>query len=194
LSSNHEEDIKLRRIIAAEFMSIDGVVESPDKWHSPYFNDELGEAQSLIQAETDTILLGRRTYEEFAQVWPKRTTAEVGPIADFINNTPKLVASTTLRTVEWHNSSLIKGNVAQELRNLKQQPGATIFIIGSPTLVRSLLYDGVLDELRLLVDPIIVGQGKRLFEGVEVQLPLKLVDSKTFKTGVLSLTYAAAER
>jgi dihydrofolate reductase len=175
-------------------MSIDGVVESPDKWHSPYFNDEMAEAQSLIQAEADAILLGRRTYEEFAQVWPKRTTADVGPIADFINNTPKLVASTTLRMVEWPNSSLIKGNVAQELRRLKQQLGKAIFIIGSATLVRSLLYDRVLDELQLFVDPIIVGRGKRLFEAVNDQLPLKLVSSKTFRTGVLSLTYAAAEK
>ena len=113
------------------------------------------------------------------------------PFADHLNNTPKLVASTTLDRVEWRNSSLIRGDVAKELSRLKQLPGRNISIIGSGTLVRSLLRDDVLDELRLLVHPIVVGRGKHLFDE-HVEKKLKLVDSKTFKTGVLSLIYERA--
>jgi dihydrofolate reductase len=184
----------MRKIVAAEFMSLDGVIEGPDKWHFPYFNDEMGAAQMAIQAETDTILLGRRTYEEFAGVWPNRTAADTGPIADFMNDTPKLVASTTLKAVEWKNSKLLGGNVARELAGLKGQPGKNIFIIGSATLVRSLLNDGVLDELHIMLDPVVVGSGKRLFEDVSDQMALKLVDSKAFSTGVVSLTYAPPQK
>jgi dihydrofolate reductase len=110
-----------------------------------------------------------------------------------MNNTPKLVVSNTLKTADWQNSTLIRGDVAQELRRRKAEPGKDISIVGSPTLVRSLLRDGVLDELRLLVHPIVVGRGKRLFEGEGSQVPLKLVDAKTFSTGVLSLIYTPAE-
>jgi dihydrofolate reductase len=109
--------------------------------------------------------------------------------AYYMNNTPKLVVSTTLDTVGWQNSTLLKGDVAEELTRLKQQPGENISSTGSTTLVRSLLRDGLLDELRLLVHPIVVGRGERLFADGEPQRPLELVDSKTFSTGVVSLTY-----
>ena len=180
----------MRKIVAGLFLSLDGVMESPDKWHFPYFNEEMGELIGSQMAAADTMLLGRRTYQEFAGYWPNQTS-EV-ELADYMNNTPKLVASTTLDTVEWQNSTLIKGNVAEELTKLKQQPGKNISITGSATLVRSLLRDKVLDELRLLVHPIVVGSGRRLFEDGGDQLPLRLLDSNTFSTGVLSLTYAPA--
>ena len=138
-------------------------------------------------AESDTMLLGRRTYQEFASYWPDQGS-EV-QFAYYMNNTPKLVVSTTLDTVGWQNSTLLKGNVAEELTRLKQQPGENISSTGSTTLVRSLLRDGVLDELRLLVHPIVVGRGERLFADGEPQRPLELVDSKTFSTGVVYLTY-----
>ena len=109
-----------------------------------------------------------------------------------MNTTPKVVVSTTLKTVEWQNSTLITSNVAEELTKLKQQPGKDIGITGSGALVRSLLRDGLLDELRLLVHPIVVGTGKRLFADGEPQRPLKLVESKTFGTGVVYLTYQPA--
>ncbi len=182
----------MRKIVAGLFISLDGVVEAPDKWHFPYWSDEMGEAVQSQMAAADTMLLGRRTYEEFAGFWPQQKSDV--PAADFMNNTPKLVVSTTLDTVEWQNSTLIKGNVAQELSKLKQQPGKDISITGSATLVRSLLRDNLLDELRLLVHPIVVGSGKRLFEEGTGQVPLKLVDSKTFSTGVLYLTYAPADK
>ena len=182
----------MRKIVAGLFISLDGVVEAPDQWHFPYFNDEMGEAVDSQIAAADTMLLGRVTYQEFAGYWPHQGS-EV-ELADYMNTTPKLVVSTTLDRLEWQNSTLIKGNVVEELTAQKQQPGKNISVVGSPTLVRSLLHDGILDELRLLVHPIVVGRGKRLFEGEIGQKALRLVESKTLSTGVLYLTYEAADR
>ena len=181
----------MRKIVAGLFMSLDGVVEAPDQWHFPYFNDEMGEAVGSQMAASDTMLLGRVTYQEFASYWPNQSSADV-PMADQMNSTPKVVVSTTLKSVEWQNSTLISGNVAEELTKLKQRPGKNIGITGSGTLVRSLLRDGLLDELVLLVHPIVVGRGKRLFAEVGTQKGLKLVEAKTFTTGVLSLVYQPA--
>ncbi len=181
----------MRKVVAGLFVSLDGVFEAPETWHFPYFNDEMGETIASQMAAADTMLLGRRTYEEFAAYWAdKGSDVE---LADEINNTPKLVASTTLKTVDWRNSRLIDGDVAEHLRRLKEQPGKDISITGSGALVRSLLRKGVLDELRLLVHPIIVGSGKRLFEDGGDRVPLKLVESRTFTTGVLYLTYVPAD-
>jgi dihydrofolate reductase len=181
----------MRKIVAGLFVSLDGVVEAPETWHFPYFNDEMGDAVASQMAAADTMLLGRRTYEEFAAYWAdKGSDVE---LADQINSTPKLVASTTLERVDWQNSTLIKGNVGDALREMRQEPGGNISITGSATLVRSLLRDGILDELRLLVHPIVVGSGKRLFENGGDRVPLKLVDSQTFSTGVLYLTYVPAD-
>jgi dihydrofolate reductase len=182
---------KMRKIVAGLFISLDGVVESPDQWHFTYFNDEMGREIGSQMAAADTLLLGRRTYEEFAAYWPDKT-GDDDPMANYMNNTPKLVVSRTLDSVEWRNSTLITGNVAEELRGLKQQPGKNISITGSATLVRSLLRDGLLDELRLLVHPIVVGTGRRLFEDGSDRVALKLVEARTFSTGVLALTYEPA--
>jgi dihydrofolate reductase len=173
-------------------MSLDGVMESPDKWHFPYFNDEMGTEIGAAMATADAMLLGRVTYQEFAAFWPSQNSesSEDQEFADYMNNTPKFVVSTTLEEpLEWNNSTLIKGNVAEEITRLKQQPGGDISITGSGTLVRSLLAEDLLDELRLMVHPLVVGRGKRLFEEGGGQKALKLVDSKTFGTGVLYLTY-----
>ncbi|HEU0212950.1 MAG TPA: dihydrofolate reductase family protein [Jiangellaceae bacterium] len=180
----------MRKIVAGLFISLDGVVEAPETWHFPYLNDEMIQVVGSQMADADTMLLGRMTYEEFASYWPHQGSDV--EMADFMNSTPKLVASTTLDTVDWQNSTLIKGDVAKELAALKKQPGKSISITGSPTLVRSLLRDNVLDELQLLVHPIVVGSGKRLFEDGSGRIPLDLVRSTTFSTGVLSLTYTPA--
>jgi dihydrofolate reductase len=181
----------MRKIVAGLFISLDGVIEAPEQWHFPYFNDEMGEAVGSQMAAADTMLLGRHTYEEFASYWAdKGSDVE---FADVMNNIPKLVASTTSKVVEWQNSTLLGKDVAQELRRIKQEPGKNISITGSATLVRSLLRDGLVDELRLLVHPIVVGSGKRLFEEQDERLPLKLVESRTFSTGVLYLTYVPAD-
>jgi dihydrofolate reductase len=180
----------MRKIVAGLFLSLDGIMESPERWHFPYFNDEMGEAVASQMAAADTLLLGRRTYQEFAGFWPDQGSDV--EFADQINGMPKLVASTTLRSVEWQNSTLIRRDVAQELRRIKQEPGRDISITGSVTLVRSLLRDGLLDELRLLVHPIVVGTGRHLFEDSADRVSLKLLESRTFSTGVLYLTYAPA--
>jgi dihydrofolate reductase len=180
----------LRKIISSLFVSLDGVAEAPEKWHLDYFNDEMGAVVGAQSAAADTILLGRVSYEEFAAYWSDK--AGDGGLGDYFNDTPKLVASRTLESVEWKNSKLIKGNVAEELSRLKQTEGKNIAIIGSMALVRSLLSDGVLDELELLVHPVVVGNGKKLFPDGADQQTLKLMKSATFETGVVHLVYQPA--
>jgi dihydrofolate reductase len=184
----------VRKIVAGLFISLDGVYEAPDQWHFPYFNDEMGEAVQSQMDAADTMLLGRVTYQEFASYWPQQSNDEVD-IADYMNTIPKVVVSETLDSVdEWQNSTLIKGNVVEELTLLKQQPGKNIAITGSGRLVASLLREGLLDELHLLVHPIVVGKGKRLFASEDQPRGLRLADAQTFSTGVLNLTYAPAEQ
>jgi dihydrofolate reductase len=186
-------EVLMRKVVASEFVSRDGVVESPDKWHFPYFNDQMEEAIGAAMAASDAMLIGRVLYEEWAAFWPKQDPDE-NPVAAQMNGVRKYVVSTTLEEpLQWQNSTLIGDNVAEEILRLKEQPGKDISISGSPTLVRSLLQDDLLDELRLMVHPIVVGSGKRLFEDGGAQKALELVDSKTFSTGVLYLTYQPAQ-
>ena len=180
----------MRKIIAGLFISLDGVVEAPQDWHFPYFNDEMGEAVADQANAADTMLFGRNTFEEFASFWPNQGSDV--PFADVINNTPKVLVTTTLESVDWGPTTII--NDVASVKALKEQPGKDISITGSPTLVRSLLREGLLDELRLLVHPIVVGHGKRLFETEDQPIPLKLIESKTFQTGVQAMTYAPADR
>ena len=176
----------MRQVIAGLFISLDGVTESPDQWQFEHFDDEVMADMASQAAAEDTILLGRVTYQEWVSYWPTSTDE---PYASHINNTPKYVVSTTLDKVEWKNATLIKGNVAEAITTLKQQPGKNIGVAGSPALVRSLLQADLLDELRLLIHPVVVGSGKRLFqEGGDLKR-LQLVDSKTTSTGVAILTY-----
>jgi dihydrofolate reductase len=179
----------MRKVVSGLFYSLDGVVESPEKWTFDHFTDELGAEITGQMDASDAMLLGRQTYQEFASYWPGKTAAD-DPMADRMNGAQKLVASTTLtEPLEWENSTLLKGNAADELRRLKEQPGKNFNIVGSPTLVRSLLKDGVLDELRLLVYPVVLGSGKRLFDGGLDRVPMKLAGSKAFATGVILLVY-----
>jgi len=181
----------MRKIVAGLFISLDGVIEAPEQWHFPYFDEAMGRAVQGQMDGTDAMLLGRVTYEGFAAYWPQHTPAD-DPIAQRMNGIRKYVVSTTLRSADWENSTLISGDVAGELTKLKQQPGKDIGMTGSGMLVRTLLRDGLLDELNLLVHPIVVGTGKRLFpEGFD-QIPLELASSETFPTGVLNLTYRKA--
>ncbi len=182
----------MRRVIASEFVSLDGVMGSPEKWHFPYWSDEMGQEIGAAMAASDAMLMGRVLYEEWADFWPQQDPVE-NPFAGRMNGVRKYVVSTSLEEpLEWQNSTLIGGNVAEEISRLKQQPGRDISISGSGTLVRSLLAEDLLDELRLMVHPIVVGSGKRLFEDGGDQKPLELVDSQTFGTGVLYLTYRPA--
>jgi dihydrofolate reductase len=183
----------MRKVVGSLFLSLDGVMEAPETWHFPYFNDEMGAVIGQAIASSDAFLLGRRTYEEWAAFWPTQSS-EDNPMAQAINTTPKFVASTTLDEVSWENSTLLQGNVAEAVSQLKRQPGKDISISGSATLVRSLLADGVLDELRLMIHPLVVGRGRRLFEDGAAQTPLELVESHTFTTGVLNLAYRPETR
>ena len=179
----------MRKVVASLFISLDGVVDSPQDWQFPYMNEEvMGAIGEGMKA--DTIVLGRRTYEEWADFWPQQPSDN--GMADYINGTPKLVASTTLDRLEWGSANLIEGDVVSVLTELKEQDGGDISITGSGTLVRSLLEAGLIDELRLLVYPIVVGRGKHLFEGGADPAGLELADSETFQTGVLNLTYRPA--
>jgi dihydrofolate reductase len=170
----------MRKVVASELMSLDGVVESPEKWHFPYFNDEMAEAITAAMAASDANLLGRVTNEEFAAFWPSQSSEDDQETTDYMNNTPKFVVSKSLEEpLEWNNSALIKGEVAEEISKLKQQAGKDISISGSPTLVRSLLEEDLLDELRLMLHPIVVGSGKRLFEEGSDQKALRRAEAIT---------------
>jgi dihydrofolate reductase len=192
MADRRTKEVSMRKVTAGLFVSLDGVTESPEKWQLSYFNDEMGEAVGAAMAAADAMLLGRMTYQEFASYWPG-VSSQDQPFADHMNNTPKYVVSRTLEEpLEWNNSTLIKGNVAEEISRLKRQPGKDIGITGSVTLVQTLLQEDLLDELGLIIHPVVVGSGKRLFEDGGVPKELKLVDSKTFSTGVVYLTYRPA--
>jgi len=177
----------MRKIVVGEFLSADGVMEAPDTWQFPFQTEELGEITERQIRDADAFLLGRVTYEMFAGYWPTLTHNEFG-VADKLNSAPKYVVSTTLQKADWNNSTQIKSNVIEEIRKLKQQPGSMIGISGSATLVHSLLDAGLIDELQVLVHPIVLGKGIRLFAD-GYQSPLKLADSKILSNGVVFLSY-----
>ena len=182
----------MRKLTASFFMSLDGVVDAPQDWHFPYMDEEMMEVVGSTMAASDTILLGRTTFEEWASFWPAQ--AGSGGMADFINDTPKYVASQTLESVDWANSTLIRGDVIEAVTALKAEAGAEISVTGSGTLVRSLLLSGLVDELRLMVHPVVVGRGKHLFEAGASPTGLALVSCAHFASGVLNLTYSADPR
>lgn len=177
----------MRKVVAWLFYSLDGAVESPDKWQFDY-DEEMSANLVAAQEKQDAVLMGRNTYQDWAGYWP---TANDGiGFKHFINNTPKYVASTTLDRVEWQNSTLIKGDVAAEVAKLKSQPGKDIGVYGSPSLVRSLLSANLLDELTLLVHPVFVGSGKkRLIPEGAALTRLELFDAIRGASGTMILSY-----
>ena len=175
----------MRKINAWLFMTLDNVIEAPENW--VLADDAMFKASEADYAKSDVLLLGRRTYEAFAASWPERGS-EV-PNADWMNNTPKYVASTTLESPEWNNTTVIEGDVAEYVARLKQEEGKDILVNGSGALVRTLMRDHLLDELRLYVHPVVVGSGIRLFDHDSDPLEFELVDSHTYNNGVTSLTY-----
>jgi dihydrofolate reductase len=180
----------VRKIKSNFFISLDGVVEAPDKWHFPYFDDEMGAAVGAGFATADAMLMGRVLYEEWAAYWPAHADE---PFGDVMNSMKKYVVSNSLQTADWQNSEIINGDVAQKLTDVKAQDGGDITMSGSPTTVRWLLHNGLLDELHLLVHPIAVGEGlARLFAPDDPRLPLQLQSSETFKSGVVNLSYGPA--
>lgn len=184
----------MRKIIADLFISLDGVVEAPDEWHFPYFNDEMGAAVGAGFDTADTILLGRTTYDSFAGAWPDRERAggEDAVFAKQLGDTRKIVVSRQQLQFTWRNSEQLPGDLIDGVTALKAEPGGAIAMSGSVSVVRQLLAAGLLDELHLFVHPIAVRKGMRLFGEGETTLPLQLVSSQIFSTGVLNLVYTPA--
>ncbi|WP_413808779.1 dihydrofolate reductase family protein [Streptomyces sp. OE57] len=185
----------MRKITASLFISVDGVVEAPDQWHFPYFNDEMGAAVDAVLGTADTLLIGRKTYDSFAGAWPDREAAggEDAHFAKKLGDARKIVLSRQNLSFTWRNSEQLKGDFAEAVTALKNEPGGDIALSGSVSVVRQLMAHGLLDELHLLVHPIAVRKGMRLFDEAETTIPLKLLSSATFSTGVLHLVYAPAE-
>jgi dihydrofolate reductase len=175
------------KIVSNFFMSLDGVVEAPDTWHMPYFNDEMGAAIGKGMETNAAFLMGRVLYDEWAAFWPSQSDED--EFARFFNSHPKYVVSNSLRSADWNNTSIVSGDVAGQLRELKDGTDGDLVISGSATLVRSLLSDGLVDELRVFLHPIVVGHGARLFEDTTSH-GLELIGRETFATGVLNLAYA----
>jgi dihydrofolate reductase len=180
----------MRKIVACLFCSVDGVVGEPAEWLA--MSDDLAATVAARSASTDTIWLGRATYEQFASEWPYRS----GAMADFMNRTPKLVVSTSLDDACWKNTDLIdaSASIGEELARLRRAPGKDILVLGSATLVQSLLRRAMIDELVLLVHPVIKGRGRRLYDELTDHVPMQQVGCVTFDGGVISLSYEMNSR
>ena len=185
----------MRKITAGLFISLDGVVEAPDQWHFPYFNEEMGAAVDATLGAADTVLFGRKTYDSFAGAWPEREAAggEDAGLAKALGDARKIVVSNQKLEFTWRNSEQLEGDLIEAVTALKNEPGGNIGMSGSISVVRQLLAAGLLDELHLLVHPIAVRKGMRLFDEGETPIALSLISSQTFKTGVLNLVYGPAE-
>lgn len=173
----------MRKIVADLFISLDGIVEAPESWTGPYFSEDVGQLIGSEMAQADTMLLGRVTYETFAASFAGHS----GGMADQMNATPKIVVSTSLTSADWANTTLVT-DIAQ-LTDINAQDGATIAISGSARLVRSLLAAGLLDELRLLVFPVVVGSGARLFDGSTGRVAFELADAQSLSGGAVRTVY-----
>jgi dihydrofolate reductase len=174
----------MRNIVVTEFMSLDGVMEEPG-WTFEYWNDEIAKFKGEESPASDALLLGRVTYQGFAAAWPESNDEG----ADYFNSVRKYVVSETLEEpLEWNNSRLIKDNVVEQITDLKQQDGDDITVHGSATLVQTLMQHDLVDRYRLLVYPLVVGKGKRLFEE-DTPATLKLLESQSFSSGVVALIY-----
>lgn len=190
----------MRRVVVTEYVTLDGVMEDPGGgdgtthggWSFQFWSEEAGKFKFDELFASDALLLGRVTYEGFAKAWPSRTD-EAG-FADRMNSLPKFVVSKTLEKVEWNNSKLIKGNIAEEVYKLKQQPGQDILVCGSGQLVHTLMQHDLIDEYRIMVHPVVLGSGKRLIKDGSEMKVLRLVDTKIFGSGIVVLYYQPADR
>lgn len=180
----------MRKVVAAEYVSVDGVMENP-AWTGEFWSDELAKAQYDLLFASDALLLGRVTYQGFAAAWP--TMEGTGDFGVRMNTMPKYVATRTLDTAEW-NATLIKGDVAEAVSELKRQPGQNLLIYGSADLLNTLIEHDLIDQYRLMLHPVVVGNGKRLFREGHDTKSLRLADMQQTGTGVLILTYEPARK
>lgn len=189
----------MRKVIVSEFLTLDGVMEDPGGaektkhggWSFKFWSEEAAKFKFDELFACDALLLGRVTYQGFAAAWPSMTDEE--GFADRMNGLPKYVVSKTLEELTWNNSKLLKGDVAEEVSKLKQQPGQDILVSGSAGLANTLLQHKLVDEYRLMVYPIVVGSGKHLFSAESDMTVMKLIDAKTFSSGVALLQYQPSE-
>ncbi len=183
----------MRKVIASTFVTLDGFIVGPNEdisWVTDNFNEEMGKYASDLMNSMDTILLGRVTYEVMINFWPA-ATEDTAPGADKMNTTPKIVFSKTLDKAEWgkwNNARVVKDNIAEEIAKLKQQPGKNMVIYGSANLVQGFTQLGLIDEYQLLVHPVVLGSGKRLFRDGS-HATLKLIETEAFSSGVVLLRY-----
>jgi dihydrofolate reductase len=183
----------MRKLVVSEFVSLDGVMEDPHLWTFQFGCEEQDTFKFDEMKASDALLLGRVTYDAFAAAWPNMIE-QTGEYGVWMNDYPKYVVSTTLDKYEWNNSSLIKENIAEEITNLKQQPGKDILVFGSCNLVETLIKLDLIDEYRLMVFPIVLGSGKRLFgDGIDKKV-LKLKETTTFSSGAVVLTYVPEKK
>jgi dihydrofolate reductase len=186
----------MRKVIVTEFVSLDGVMEAPGGeegyahtgWVFQFQDPKQNQFKLDEMLEAEAHLLGRVTYEGFAAAWPSRR----GEFADRMNSMPKYVASTTLKELDWNNSTLLEGDVAEAVSKLKQQDGGDILVAGSRTLVHTLMEHDLVDEYRLMIFPVVLGSGRRLFPETPDKTVLKLVDTQAFDSGVVVNTYHPA--
>lgn len=175
----------MRKLVESTFVTLDGVIESPQNWGGPYWDDEHAAYASKLLFAADALVLGRQTYEGFAEAWPQRSG---DPYTDRINAMPKYVASRTLENATW-NASVLEGDAAEAVAELKQQPGENLLKFGSGPFSKTLLEQGLIDELHLWIFPVLAGSGQRLIEGIE-PMHLELVETTPFSTGLIVNTYA----
>jgi dihydrofolate reductase len=184
------KEAAMRKVAAGLFISLDGVADSPESSPHKWINEEIIAWMAAGIAEADAVLLGPRTYLLLAEVWQHQ--GDDVPMARFLNHAPKYVVSSTLDTLAWKPAGLIRGDLRRKLAKLREQPGRNIQVPGSPRLVRSLLRDGLLDELSLAICPVVAGSGLRLFDEIANPVNLKLADSRSFGNGVVGVTYRPA--
>lgn len=179
------------RLVATEYLSLDGVFEEPGQWSFPFFSEEAGQFKFKELRESDALLLGRHTYEGFAAAWP--SMPGTGEFGEKMNAMPKYVVSSTLDKVEWAGSKLITGNLAEEIRKLKQEPGQDLLLSGSAQLFNALARENLIDLYRFMLHPIILGKGKRLFADGADRRVLTLTESRAFAGGIVVLEYVPAK-
>lgn len=176
----------MRKIVLSQFLTLDGAMESPEKWNSTFLSDAEVVHEILADfAACDLFLFGKTTYDFFAARWPLRT----GPMADCLNMLPKLLISSSPDTPTWNNTTILRANAMDEIKKLKEQPGKNIIALGSYKLVQTLITEGMVDEYKLYIYPLTLGKGKRLFEQDAVEQRLKLISAKPFASGVIAATY-----
>jgi dihydrofolate reductase len=180
------------RLVATEYLSLDGIFEEPGHWSGPWFNDEAGQFKWAELQASDAQLMGRKTYQGFASAWP--TMQGTGEFGVKMNTMPKYVVTTSLDKLEWPGSKPIKGDVAAEVRKLKAAPGQDLLLAGSGQLFNALMEENLIDLYRFMVFPVLLGKGKRLFAHGFDQRNLDLVDTKRFASGVVVLELAPASK